>query len=155
MVNRSEPPMNDTPSFDESPVDRFLEAPQALNLDTSLRQSLRSQTTGLLRRRRRWKQAGYVVGLAVCYAAGLLTMRVHDAPTKVPTGPELVEHTSDSEKPTKGVPPASPGVALAQAELSLEQDPSVPIMVLERVAASTPAEQRFPLLRRAGDRYLE
>jgi hypothetical protein len=111
--------------------------------DAALQQRLRGETTRVLRRRRRAKQVGYGAALVLCYAAGLATMRlwIPKLPVAVPL--EIVESAP------------VPAAVQVVASVPLENDPDVPAVVIERVAAAAHADRRAQLYHRAGDRYLE
>jgi hypothetical protein len=57
------------------PLDELLALPPAPDDGAKLRQEILLRSTGVLRRRRRWKRLAWAASLAACYAAGMLTMR--------------------------------------------------------------------------------
>jgi hypothetical protein len=77
------------------------------------------------------------------------SVRGSDSPTRSVRG-------SDSETGARLSLGASsePNPIIAETTLPLDQDPDVPAVVFERVAAVSDPEQRSILFRRAGDRYL-
>jgi negative regulator of sigma E activity len=117
------------PHFDKEPdaLDELLAAPQPPADAEALRQKLLSQTTGVLRFRRRVRQATWAAGLAACVAAVVFGFRGRP-PAPVAPQPEV------SDLPA---PPAPDESALA----------------LEWRAFDSPNRQA-ELYRQAGDRYL-
>jgi hypothetical protein len=134
----------------QDPIDRFLN--QRINLppDEKARQGLLGETCQVLRRRRRWRRAGYVAVLVACYGAGVLTMRAwHSTPQ--PTV-DLAQSQGGKSVKTEETTRASQESSTT-ASLPLLDDPDVPVTVVERIAAQS-TDQRSQLYRRAGDRYL-
>ena len=147
--------MDDNPAFEADAVDRFLASRFPAAPDDFFSQELRRQTTRVLRRRLRVKQAGLVAALVFCYLAGVGTAGLAALP--LGRAPEMAQRDAGPADAKKDLPPppalAPPGGA--DAPLPLEQDPNVPAVVFERVAAAVSAEMRSRFYRRAGDRYLE
>src|SRR5216117_3102855 len=73
--------MSDTPGPEKDAFDDLLAAEGLPAADETWRQDLLRRTSRVLRRRRRWKRAGFVAALAACYVAGLATMRLWVPPT--------------------------------------------------------------------------
>src|SRR5438876_3574701 len=147
--------MTDTSGFDNDHLEQFLSGPPPSIPGDSFKQRLLLQSTRLLRRRRRFKQYGYVAALVACYAAGLGTVRLI-APAEPTT-----EHASGTletvpkiEAVVKTEPPTSAPGAGHEEAVALEQDPEVPAVVLERIAAQS-EDKQASLFRYAGDRYLQ
>jgi hypothetical protein len=138
---------------DPNAIDQFLEGRFPPEPNDPLRQALLMQTTRLLRRRHRLKQASLVAAMIACYVAGLATMHF-GAPAPAPV---LVQDDGQSDSPVKTSSPALPQEKreLVQAEPPLEEDPEAPAFIFERVAAFASADKRALLFRLAGDRYLE
>jgi hypothetical protein len=139
--------MDNTQPFASDAVEQFLDAPLPLSENAELRQSLRLQTTRVLRRRKRFKQVGYAAVLAACYLAGLATMQLRLSMPAPRVAEEMAQHGPDT------VPPAAPTTSPPEtAALPIDNDPDVPAVVFERVAVVW-ADKRPDLYRRAGDRY--
>lgn len=153
--------MDERPGSEADAVDWFLASRFAAAPDGLLRQALRRQTTRVLRRRRRGKQAALAAALALCYLAGLGTARLGAPPGPSET-PARVERKAQPPDGKEGAPTSSaaaPG-GMNESLLPLEQDPDVPAIVLERVAArferlaaAAASEQRSDLYRRASHLY--
>jgi hypothetical protein len=133
--------MNDTPD----PLDELLTPSIPPARVPRLQVALLARTTSVLRRRRRWRHFGFVVALAACYAAGVLTMRLLAKPTIVEAAPIVIERVVEreqkpvqvSEKPNRPAPAEAAPTALALEWQAVESE-----------------NNRAELFRRAGDRYL-
>jgi hypothetical protein len=134
--------MENSPAFEEHPVEQFLGAPGPDAVSEKFRPSLLAQTTGLLRRRRRLRRTGYIAGLVSCYLFGVGTMLLVARPTL--DVPAAVEPKS-SQAVVASRPP--------QTVLPPDRDPEIPPFVLERMGQSC-EENRSRLYRQAGDQYL-
>ena len=111
------------------PLDDLLAAPAARDDGAKLRQTILRRSTGVLRRRRRVKQAAWGLALAACYLAGMGTMRWF---MPVPA-PQIVEVTPPEPKPEAPVVPPS---ATALENLALDS-----------------TDRRAELYRAAAERY--
>jgi hypothetical protein len=138
--------MADSQAFEKDPIEAFLDTPLPTTMSAELRQTLRERTTGLLRRRRRLKRAGYVLGLVGCYLLGLGTMHLWTARPSATTGTVLLSPGSRSTPDTTAPRPAP-------AARRPNENREVPAFVFERMAQSC-EEHRSELYRRAGDGYL-
>jgi hypothetical protein len=136
--------MDDTDAFGPDACDDFLQARFPAAANETLRQSLLQRTTGMLRRRRRWKRVGLAVALATCYAAGLGTMWLGMPSSPPSVTPQFVEIPSP---PVEAVPAPS---ALATVEVG----EGTSARVLELLALNS-EENRNDLYRLAGRRYVE
>jgi hypothetical protein len=137
--------MADSQAFEKDLIEAFLDTRLPTTMNVELRQTLRQRTTSLLRRRRRFKRAGYFLGLAGCYLLGLGTMRLWIATPPGTTGkaqPSPRSHTLASTPAPGSTPATLP-----------DEPPEVPAFVLERMAQSS-EDHRSELYRRAGDGYL-
>jgi hypothetical protein len=110
-------------------------------------------TKRVLRRRRRLKQAGWVAALAACYFAGLGSSRI-GSPRFAPHVLEA-QNRADTRSPDAVSSPHAPVTVITQASVPLDDDPDVPAIVFERIAAAADVARRSLLFRRAGDRYLD
>lgn len=127
--------MNNLPEPDA--LDALLTPTTPLAGNEPLRQVLLLQTTRVLRRRRRLKQAGFVAALTGCFLAGIMVVRyvVPAAGSR-----EVVQQPVVPDET-----PALPAPAVQQAGLQA--------VVLEWQAFDSP-DQRAELYRRAGDLYV-
>jgi hypothetical protein len=142
--NWSESNVDEPNRFAGDPVDQFLDAPLSGGPDMEFRARLLKESSRLLHRRLRLRQAAYGAALVICYLAGLGTMRLGGIPEAAAPVPQLAWETPQ------------PQTAPAQAEaLPLERDPDAPAFVFERIANLADPEKRPLLFRLAGDRYLE
>jgi hypothetical protein len=139
--------MDDTAAAHGADFEDWLDRPWPPAGTEKLRRSLLDRTTRVLRRRRRVRQLSYIMALAVCYAAGLLTMRLGMGSPRVER-PEMVQGPAGPAKPMAPPAPAPPSVPPSRLE------PEAPALVLEWKAVDS-REKRPDLYRRAGDRYLE
>jgi hypothetical protein len=118
--------MSPTPESDKDDLESLL-TPRP-DADSAIEQTVFARTARVLARRRLARRLAYVAGLAACYAAGLLTMRLA-APPAVGGAVVVV--------PAPPVAPAPPrDSALAREERAAEDD------------------RRAELYRQAGDQYL-
>jgi hypothetical protein len=112
-------------------IDDLLAAPKMSGDAERLRQQIWQRTTGVLRFRRRLRQAAWAAGLAACVAAVVFGLRWRTPAPALPQ-PEVAERPSP--------PQPSPS-------------PDASAVVLEWRAFDSPDHQT-ELYRRAGDRYL-
>jgi hypothetical protein len=133
------------------PTGEFLGRRLTASSDLGLRQRLFRDTTRVVRRRRRWKQAGRAAALVACYLAGVCTSWL--GRTESVPDPQVTR--SEIESPHSYPSPPDAAIALARISLPLDDDPDVPAVVFERVAVAASPERRSHLFRRAGDRYLD
>jgi hypothetical protein len=138
--------MADSQPFQEDLVEAFLDSPLPTAVTAELRQTIRERTTRLLRRRRRLKRAGYVLGLVGCYLLGLGTMRLWTATPSATTATVRLSPGGQSM-------PDTPAPTPARSAQRPNENREVPAFVLERMAQSS-EEHRADLYRRAGDGYL-
>ena len=68
----------DQPNMD--PIEAFLGQGAGEKTNEKLRLAIQQKTLGVLRRRRWVLRGGWLTGLAACYAAGILTMRLWPKP---------------------------------------------------------------------------
>src|SRR6266566_4020761 len=142
--------MSDAPGSEMDTFDDLLTAGGLPAADETWRQDLLRRTSRVLRRRRRWKRAGFVAALAACYVAGLATMRLW-----VPRTPGIDEHSEaplssgarSQQEAAAGFRPAAPSTV---AQLS-RRESFVPADVLERWAPVVSEEEPAELYRRVGD----
>jgi hypothetical protein len=134
----------DQPEMD--PIEAFLGQGAGEKTNEKLRQVIQQQTLGVLRRRRWLRRGGWLAGLAACYAAGILTMRLWPRPevgNQVAIAPQenavgqssMAPPASEPRNPTMAQPPET---ALALEWKALDS-----------------IEKRPDLFRLAGDKYLE
>ena len=128
------------------PLESLLAGPSAGGAPIEFQQSLLRQTTRVLRRRRRWKQASYGAALAACYVAGLLTMKYVPASRNV--HPDEIAH--DTAQPNQVIVPPAPTPAPVEMAKNATESP----LALEWQALDS-KEKRPDLFRKAGDGYLE
>jgi hypothetical protein len=126
--------MNDPESLDAF---LSLNAPAA---DRTLHDVVLTETLSVVHRRRLVRRAGLVAGLAACFAAGALTMRLFTPAVE----PEVRIVERLIERAPNPAPPQAPSPAV---------QPATSALALEWQAAENP-ERRAELFRRAGDRYL-
>jgi hypothetical protein len=131
--------------FMADPCEQFLQARFAADEPTALREQLRQQTVRIVRARRRWRRLGYAAALAVCYVAGVVTMRFL---ASVPQ-PELQVVVAPQPEPMTAEPQAP------EPTLAGLPDDGAPALILERRGQQAPRSLQTLLFRRAGDRYLE
>lgn len=130
--------MNDIPDPNHDFLESLLAGPLPA-AENHLRQSLRQQTSTMLRRRkyRRWlTQAG---ALAACYVAGMFTLWLWmpgHGPTSSATDVVVVQET-------------------ATIPIAEHSETQVSPVVLERLGAVANKDQKAELLRQAGERYVE
>src|SRR6266849_9977932 len=104
----------DQPQMD--PIEAFLGQGAGEKTNENLRRLIQQKTLGVLRRRRWLRRGGWLAGLAACYAAGVLTMRLWPAPdvsTQVAIAPEknaisqpsMAPPASEPRNPTTDQPP--------------------------------------------------
>jgi len=110
-----------------------------------LRASIQKKTLAVLRRRRWTRRAGWVSGLAGCYAAGILTMAL-----RLPLKSEFI---------VGAAPDSAPAGQLAQApsmpELENPKSGQQPETARDLEWQALDSEERRPeLFRLAGDKYL-
>jgi hypothetical protein len=141
--------MDPTEDFDDSEMERLLGSVNDSPLDPRFRHHLLERTTQVIRRRRRFRKLGGLLGMAACYLAGLATMRLITAsrPANEP-GPL-------TQTPAQAV--VSPGDNVPAVAEDFPRDRStadLPATVLERLAEIAPDENFRDLYRQAGDRYM-
>src|SRR5439155_733927 len=106
--------MEDSRTFENDPVERFLGTHFPGTDNGEVRQTLLMQTTRVLQRRRRLKRIGYVAALASCYLLGLATMQVGLVRSPTTTGTVMV-------LPGMMVLLVAGGAALGQAQNAAEK----------------------------------
>ena len=131
--------MNETPD----PLDALLQHRPPSAPATAWKESILRQTSRTLRWRRRIRRTAFAGALIACYAAGMLSMRLLQAPPAVEIHHEIVYVPVEP----KSVPPAN------VAEESPAERP-LTALALEWQAVENP-ERRVELYRRAGDRYFD
>ncbi len=135
-------------SVDEFESDDFLRDAFALKQANASNESLRiavlTQTTGVIRNRRRLRRAGIAAALVGCYLAGMATVSLwrSSSPIDSPVGglAERIATPSDGK-----------GVVPAHKPVRPEDDQIVDSQTLSALAKLTPYDR----LRQAGDRLLE
>ncbi len=145
--------MEDSRTFENDPVERFLGTHFPGTVNVEVRQTLLMQTTRVLQRRRRLKRIGHVTALVGCYLLGLATMQVWLVRSPTTTGTVMVLPDNQTPAEGKAAMDTMPTPDHAQAAPTLDREPEIPAFVLERMAQSS-QESRSLLYRRAGDRYL-
>src|SRR5437764_9885291 len=68
----------DQPEID--PLEAFLGQETHANTNEKLRLVIQQKTLGVMRRRRWLRRGSWLTGLAACYVAGILTMRIWPVP---------------------------------------------------------------------------
>jgi hypothetical protein len=146
--------MSDTPEPENDRIDDLLMTGARPATDVAWRQALFLRTTGVLRRRRWARRAGFAAALVGCYLAGLATMQLglpSAPPAERPAELSRASGTEGRENPPREPLPVAPsGAAQDSRQLA-----SVPAGVLERWAPAVSEEQPAQLYRRIGDRYLK
>jgi hypothetical protein len=132
--------MKQNSAFDSEDQETLLTAFNGMPPDSHFQEALLQQTTRVLRLRRMVKRMSYVAGLLVCYAAGVLTMKLPFAPALAPApipdqGPVTVDKKPD--RPEYQSPPNHPETAVALEWRALDS-----------------REKKADAYRIAGDRYL-
>jgi hypothetical protein len=120
------------------PLDDFLEPGVPCESSDSLRQALRTRTTGIVRWRRRFKKLSWAGALAACFMAGMATMYALDL-----RGGNVAEPVREM-----------PTVAIKKVEPAPTEPPPKPAKVIEQEARAQP-ERQVAQLRKAGAMYLE
>jgi len=131
---------------ERDPIEGFLTQDRQGNSNENLRRLIQQKTLGVLRRRRWLRRGSWLAGLAACYAAGILTMRLwpgHEVHSPVAIAPEQndASQVNPAPPPTETKPPTPaqpPESALAMEWQALDS-----------------TEKRPDLFRLAGDKYLE
>ena len=131
---------------DMHPIEAFLGQGAGEKTNEKLRQAIQQKTLGVLRRRRWLRRGGWLTGLAACYAAGILTMRLwpgHEVHPPVAIAPEQndASQVHPAPPPTETKPPTP-------------AQPPESALAMEWQALDSP-EKRPDLFRLAGDKYLE
>ena len=133
----------DQPEID--PLEAFLGQETHANTNEKLRLVIQQKTLGVMRRRRWLRRGSWLTGLAACYVAGILTMRIWpvlEMDHQVSIAPEQKSDPQVNSAPTptetkQSTPAQSPETALAMEWRALDS-----------------TEKRPDLFRLAGDRYL-
>jgi hypothetical protein len=137
----------------ENEIDQILMMSSPAAENEGLRQEVLVQTLRVLRQGRRRRRLGFIGLLVLCYAAGLGTWQAWKAPPLSPTSElRVVEKEVNTEPQSTRAADLVPKEA---SPASVETDPAVPAVVLERIGASLSPERSAAYYRSAGDRYLE
>ncbi len=131
---------------ESDPIEGFLTQDRQGNSNENLRRLIQQKTLGVLRRRRWLRRGGWLAGLAACYAAGVLTMRLWPAPD-VSTQVAIAPEKNAVSQPSMAPPASEP------RNPTTDQPPETALALEWKALDST--EKRPDLFRLAGDKYLE
>jgi hypothetical protein len=141
------------PRGENEDIYRILKMSLPVMENDNLRQDVFLQTARLLRRGRRRRRFGFIGLLVLCYAAGLGTWQVWRA-APLPATAQLGVSEKEANTEVQSSTAAEP-VPKEATSPSVQVEPAVPAVVLERMGASLSPERSAAYYRSAGDRYLE